>query len=341
VTAPRTRSGAPGVTRPRIGIVGLGFGARIAERLREGGLFDVAATCDPVRQPLSGVPAIGLDELLARTDITAVGLFTPPAGRAALVRRIVRAGKHVMTTKPFELDPEAAADVLAEARHLGRAIHLNSPAPGLPPDLAQIERWRREYGLGDPVAATAQVWTSYHERADGSWYDDADRCPVAPVLRLGVYLVNDLVSLLGPAATVQVTSSRLRTGRPTADNAQLAIGFAVGALATVQASFCVDDGNRFGSRLTVAYTDGVVTRQSTVGSPVGDPDLALTAAGGRTASVTTRGGSGDYQWDVFRRAVLDGPGDETAHHAAIVSGVRVLAAMARAERSGRAERVLT
>jgi len=325
--------------RPRIGIVGLGFGARIAERLRGGDLFDVAAGCDPVRPALSGVPAIGLDELLARTDIKAVGLFTPPAGRAALVRRIIRAGKHVMTTKPFELDPEAAADVLAEARALGRAVHLNSPAPVLPADLAQIARWRSEHRLGDPVTASAQVWTSYHERADGRWYDDPDRCPVAPVLRLGVYLVNDLVALLGPAATVQVTSSRLRTGRPTPDTAQLSVSFAGGALATVQASFCVDDGQRFGSRLTVAYTGGVVTRRSTVASPVGSPVLDLTAPGGVAASVTTPGGSGDYQWDVFRRAVLDGPPDESAYHRAIVAGVRVLEAMARAERSSRAERV--
>jgi predicted dehydrogenase len=325
--------------QPRIGIVGLGFGARIAERLRDGRLFDVAAACDPVQPPMPGVPAIRLDELLARADIPAVGLFTPPAGRAGLVRRIVRAGKHVMTTKPFEMDPAAAADVLAEARRLGRAVHLNSPAPLLPPDLAQIERWRTEYGLGDPVAASAQVWTSYHERADGRWYDDPDRCPVAPVLRLGVYLINDLVALLGPAATVQVTTSRLRTGRPTADNAQVAIGFTGGALATVQASFCVDDGQRFSSRLTVAYMGGVVTRRSTVASPVGDPALTLTAPDGVTASATTRGGSGDYRWDAFRRAVLDGPGDEAAQHARIVAGVGVLAAMARAERSGRAERV--
>jgi len=94
--------------------------------------------------------------------------------------------------------------------------------------------------------------------------------------------VNDLIALLGPVSAVQVTASRLVTGRPTADNAVLSLPFASGAVGSVLASFCVDDGNRFGSRLTVGYAGGVVTRRSTVSSPVGDPVLSLVTAAGPT-----------------------------------------------------------
>ena len=113
-----------------------------------------------------------LDKLLQNEEIPTIGLFTGPVGRAGLLDRIIEAGKDVITTKPFENDPAAATDVLEEAKRLGRVIHLNSPNPGLSPDLAAIQRWRNELDMGAPVAARADVWAHYREEADGSWYDD-------------------------------------------------------------------------------------------------------------------------------------------------------------------------
>jgi predicted dehydrogenase len=337
-----------------IAVVGLGFGARIIELLRAppaSELFEVTAVCDVDDYRVAEVAAQtgvrachSVDEVLADPDLAAVGLFTGPSGRARLVRQVIRAGRHVLTTKPFELDADEACDVLAEARALDRAVHLNSPAPLLPPDLRQIERWREEHNLGTAVAGRAEVSTSYFEDADGSWYDDADLCPVAPVLRLGIYLINDLVRLLGPASAVQVTSSRLRTGRPTPDNAQLSIQFENGALGNVFATFCLDDGHRFDSLLTMNYMGGTISRRSRVASPVGRTRLHLVAGaqlgGSNTASASTEGGSGDYQWDAFHRAVLGEQMPVEATHRQIVAGVRIVEAMARAERSGCTEPVL-
>src|SRR5690606_32877601 len=127
-----------------------------------------------------------LEDVLADPAIAASGLCTPPQGRAELVRRCLEAGKDVMTTKPFDLDLDAAAAVLTEARERGRVVHLNSPSPE-PPDLVQIEAWIREYDLGRPVAARAEMLTSVREEADGTWYDDPQRCPLAPMFRLGIY----------------------------------------------------------------------------------------------------------------------------------------------------------
>lgn len=340
--------------RLQIAVVGLGFGARIVELMRAppaSELFEVTAVCDVDAYRVAEVAAQtgvrachSLEEVLADPDLAAVGLFTGPAGRAHLVRQVIRAGRHVLTTKPFELDADEAGDVLAEARRLDRAVHLNSPAPLLAPDLRLIERWREEHSLGPAVAGRAEVSTSLFEEADGSWYDDADRCPVAPVLRLGIYLINDLVRLLGPASAVQVTQSRLRTGRPTADNAQVSIEFANGALGNVFATFCVDDGHRFDSLLTLNYMGGTISRRSRVVAPVGRTRLHLVAGaqlgGSTTASAGTDGGSGDYQWEAFHRAILGEQMPDEPTHQQIVAGVRIVEAMARAERSGRTEPVL-
>ena len=335
-----------------IAIVGLNFGRHILEQIGTGPArdhFELAGVCDldaaKVRQysGQTGVRAYrDLTELLADPSIPAVGLFTPPVGRAKLIRQAVQAGKHVLTTKPFELDAQAAAEVLAEARRLRRAVHLNSPAPTLPADLRQIRAWQEQYQLGRPVGCRADVWASYREQADGSWYDDRQRCPVAPVFRLGIYLINDLISLFGAAAAVQVMHTRLNTGRPTPDNTQLTIRFENGGLANIFASFCVNDGDHYRNGLTLNFENGTIYRNVGPNRATGaaaELSLVVATAGKRRLAEQVGLGamSGDSQWDVFARAVTGAPlaGETTADQ--IVAGIRVINAMARAEQSGATE----
>ena len=223
----------------RVGVVGLRFGLAYMETLmrtpRGKGLLDVKAVCDadPVKlaageRALGGRGCTDLDMMLDDPEVEAVALFTGPVGRAALVRKIVRAGRHVMTTKPFELDPDAAAEALAEAARLGKVVHLNSPAASTPDDVRRIMTWQKKYDLGRPLAAHWQTWCRYREKADGSWYDDPRQCPVAPIFRLGIYALNDLLYFFTRPSEVHVTHSRLFTGRPTPDHALLTVKFADG-----------------------------------------------------------------------------------------------------------------
>lgn len=280
-----------------------------------------------------------LDDVLADETIQAVGLYTGPKGRAALLDQIITAGKDVMTTKPFEVDPVAAEKVLRKAASIGRVIHLNSPAPGFSDDLALIRQWHDEYNLGKPVGARADVWVSYREQPDGRWQDDPDICPAAPVFRLGIYLINDLVQLLGRTRQISVMSSRMFTGRPTVDNAQLGIAFENGALANIYASFCVQDGDHYRNSLTLNFERGTIYRnvgpirsqeQATLHLVMGDctgtnRDVII------TQHVQLR--SGLYNWDGFARAVRhvpDAPAYDIDH---VVEPLRVIAAMAKAEQS--------
>ena len=340
------------MARIPIAIVGLNFGRHIIDQVRTGAGHDyleLAGVCDLDPQKVhqystqTGARAYrDYAELLADPTLPAVGLFTPPGGRSELIRQAIRAGKHVLTTKPFELDAAAAAEVLAEARQLNRAVHLNSPAPTLPADLATIKHWQHHYQLGRPVGCRADVWASYREQADGSWYDDPQRCPVAPVFRLGIYLINDLVALFGVAAAVQVLHARLNTGRPTPDNAQLTIRFQAGGLANVFASLCVNDGDHYRNSLVLNFENGTVYRNC---GPTRSVDCAaelslivLTAGKRRLADrVCLAETSGEYQWAAFARAVRGETltGETSANQ--IVAGIQIIAAMARAEQSGATE----
>ncbi len=341
-------------SRIPIVLVGLNFGRHIVEELcRDGGNPHVrlAGLCDLDRAKAEalaaqhgGLPVYeSLDAVLADPAIPAIGLYTGPNGRADLLSKIIRAGKDVMTTKPFEIDPDAAVVVLNEARERGRVIHLNSPSPGISPDLAVIQHWRDAYDLGAPVGARADVWTHYREAADGGWYDDPEKCPVAPVFRLGIYLINDLVRLFGRARRVNVLSTRLFTGRPTADNGQLGIEFENGALANVFASFCVRDGDHYRNSLTLNYERGTIYRNVGPQRDGQACDLALVVNDGmwkprRVADqATVDADSGGYDWAGFAAAVRGDAAAPVYEIDHVVEPLHIVTAMAAAAKSANTE----
>ncbi len=336
-----------------IAIVGLNFGRHIIDDLLKSTAADhfrLAAVCDLDAAKAAefgtriGVKAYtSLDALLADPDIRIIGLFTGPAGRAGLLRQIIRAGRDVMTTKPFELDPEAARSVLDEAQSLGRIIHLNSPAPTDSLAHAKIREWITQHDLGQPVFCRGETTVSYREAATGDWKDDPTRCPVAPIFRIGIYLINDLVRLFGDVSSVQVQHSRLFTKRPTPDNAQLSLSFANGALGSIYASFCIENGQHYGNALLLHYERGTVHLNmdlQSYGEANQQTRLKLAATHGDKQVVieewSAPGNSGTYQWEVLRRAIADRD-TSLAPVETIVHSIRVINAMARAEQTGRSE----
>jgi predicted dehydrogenase len=337
------------------GMVGLNFGGYIADTLSHkpiGDFFKLAAVCDADAAKAvdfgrrRGVKTyVDLDKMLADDDIKVVGLFTSPVGRAELLRRIIRGGKDVMTTKPFELDPVAARSVLEEARSLGRVIHLNSPSPELPAYVRQILQWQQEYNLGRPINCRGEVLVSYREIPDGRWLDQPACCPAAPIFRLGIYAITDLIRLFGRVREVQVLSSQIFTQRPTADNAQLNLLFENKALGSVYATFCVDNGQHYANSLILHYERGTIYRNVlpvAYGQAEATTRLLLAATNDQQVVVTKELElpeiSGSYQWEAFhsaitkRRFVPDSLDD-------IVHGIDVVAAMARAEQSRKTETV--
>jgi predicted dehydrogenase len=352
---PSTTSSSPVPASPRldIAIVGLRFGRHILDVIHQEpahGLFHLAAVCD-LQEPMvaEAVKKFGvtgyhsLDELLEKDSSPVIGLFTPPKGRAQLVRKVIRAGRDVLTTKPFELNEKEARSVLEEARSLGRVVHLNSPAPALSEDLRVIKEWQARHKLGRAVGGSARVTVSYHEKADGSWLDDPKACPAGPMFRLGIYLFNDLHHVFGPAESMQLMTSSLRTGRPTPDNAQVNLKYRDGALAQVYASFCVEDGDHYRNSLVLNFENGTVYRNA--GGLQGTKDIAnteviLVMRGEKhreiVEQVEVAQPSGQYQWAELAEAVRSRGLATDEYIGSIVEGVRLVDALQRAQETGSA-----
>jgi predicted dehydrogenase len=334
----------PSLRKVKIGIVGLNFGRTIINQILDpvnANYFDLTALCDinetclQSARPASAVCLYSkLDDILQDDQVEAIGLFTGPTGRAELVRKIIESGRHVITTKPLEYDAEAMLKILRRARHLGRVVHCNSPSPLPSQDLRVIQRWIHEYDLGRPVGAHADVWVSYREKEDGSWYDDPIRCPAAPIYRLGIYLINDLVRLWGPVEKVQIMQSQLFTQRPTSDNAHLGLFFKNKALATVYASFCVKDGDHYRNSLTLNFENGSIYRNAGPAwsaSANGHCHLALVKEHKNQPQVvakeTVTNQSGNYQWEYFARKIRGETHPEELTPEETVEGIRVIQSM--------------
>jgi predicted dehydrogenase len=343
-TAPLPTSTATAAVRPvRLVLLGVNFGALIARNLASGTPhIELAGLCDLDLPRVTALAAelqvptyASLDEVLADPTVEAVGLFTGPAGRARLIERILDAGKHVMTTKPFEVDTNEAIRAFAAAERTGLALHLNSPGTKPASDLAIMRRWLAEADLGRPVALQARTWANYHEKADGGWADDPKRCPGGALFRLGVYLMNEFASLPGRPTSAYVQHARLRTGRPTPDNAQISIAYDTGAVANIFASFCVNDGHPYADEIHLACERGVIRRwvERTGKSDMsGDHAVVeLVRPGQPVERHETKPGdfAGWYDWIAFHDAVRGLPGAIRHNAEVTLTGVRLLSAMSR------------
>ncbi len=333
---------AQSVRPVRLGICGLGYGLYHARQLLaspNARYIDFVAASDNRPERLTaattalgcrGVP--DLSDLLADPDVEAIALFTGPDGRADLIRRIIRAGKHVMTTKPFELDADAGLRVLHEARELGRVVFLNSPAPVLGDDLRQIQQWQEDFSLGRLIFALCDCWYRSTEKADGTWYDDPARCPAAPIFRLGIYGINDVLALVNDdVAELQVMQSRVLTGRPTPDVAQLALRFAGGTTAAIRATWCCGPW-RDNQASEFVFERGVVRRTYSTPYHKTAPATKLTletedARGQiitREAEVSNLVVNSAYRWDLFHAALRGQTIEHLLPPERLVAGIRVI-----------------
>lgn len=330
----------------RLGLVGLNFGKHICDELttKPGLGVKLSKVCDLDTAKMNAAAAkygVGvspsLDALLADPDIDVIGLYTGPNGRAGLIRQIIRAGKDVMTTKPFETDAAAALTVLKEALALRRVVHMNSPNPRPIGEAAIVKEWIDAGNIGRPTLAHASVWVNYGPTpADGSWYDDPVRCPVAPMFRLGIYPLNVLLSVFHDPVSVQVMHSRVETKRPTPDNSSMTIRFRDGSIVNLLASFVVGGPDHYKNTLTIGGTKGVIYYATGPKPPQGEPSapVVLSTDDGVQAR-TPQTHAGAYDWDFFVSRVLGEVAADVIAPEDVVAAIRVVNAMSEAERTGK------
>jgi predicted dehydrogenase len=144
-----------------VAVVGTSFGCITHVRAARAAGLDVVALVgrDPARTTERAerfaVPfaTTSLADALARPDIDAVAVATPPHTHGAIALDAIAAGKHVLCEKPFAADLDEARRMLHAAEAAG-VVHLLGTEFRWAPGQALMRRLVLDGSIGDPRLAT-------------------------------------------------------------------------------------------------------------------------------------------------------------------------------------------
>jgi predicted dehydrogenase len=266
--------------RPRIGMIGTGgISASHLDAYRTAG-WEVAALWNRTRAKAEAkaaeyCPAARIEDdwqaMLADSEIDVIDVTLHPEHRAPIIEAALKAGKHVLSQKPFVTDLGVGEDLvkLAEDRGVHLAVNQNGR-------WAPHKAWMREAvraGLiGDVISAHVSLhWN--HGWTAGTPFDEIEDLVLYD---FGVHWFDFIVSLTGHRArSVFATASHAQRQA----NKVPLLAQALVRLDGGQASLVFDGGAPHGPRDT-SYVAG------TAGSLVADgPDL-----GAQTVTLTTATG---------------------------------------------------
>lgn len=156
-----------------LGVLGLGEGRSIISAGLHSDRWQIVALCD-LNEMLGRercaefglAPAVfttSLDALLANPAVDVVGIYTPDHLHADHILRCLRAGKHVVCTKPFLHDLSRAREVLDTARATGKRVMVGQSSRFFAPFKRQREHFETGF-LGELNTVEA------YYNADHRWF---------------------------------------------------------------------------------------------------------------------------------------------------------------------------
>jgi predicted dehydrogenase len=208
------RSGAVGV-----GVIGAGvISSAYLENLTQFPDIEVLFVADidldraKTQAQKFGVSGHGsVDELLAIDEIEIVVNLTVPAAHAAVGHRILAAGKHAWSEKPFALDLESGRALLDDANARGLRVAC-APDTFLGAGLQSAQRLLDSGRIGAGLSGIALCQSPGPE----SWHPNPEflfDIGAGPLFDLGPYYLTAFVQMFGPVARVSAVSSTARATR--------------------------------------------------------------------------------------------------------------------------------
>lgn len=215
-----------------------------------------------------------LDTFLSDSDVEIVMSVGAIQGRHEQNMKILRAGKHLYSQKPFAPDVAAATEQIEEAKRQGVLIST-APVHRNRPDIQTAQAAIEKGLIGHPSLLRVDInhgGPEYfqYRMSDPSWFY---RKGAGALLDLGIHGVDQAVALMGPATAVTARGvisepERLcRTGimdgktiktDEIPDNYAITLEFASGALAVITAGFVGKADYRKGGEIEIYGSRGTV-----------------------------------------------------------------------------------
>lgn len=180
--------------------------------------------------------AEGWEPVVARDDLDAVIVATPPHLHAAISLAALRNGLHVLCEKPLARTLEEAKAMVAEAEATGRVLkcgfnHRHHPA------VQQARKWFEGGRIGEPVFVRARYGIGGRPGYEQEWRADPDIVSGGQLMEQGIHAVDLARWFLGEFSQVTAfVETRFWNMGPLEDNAFALYRTPAGAIASVHAS---------------------------------------------------------------------------------------------------------
>jgi len=296
---------ANATSKPRVGIIGLGFGAQVHLPAFQSEGWEAVALCSRHRDKARKVAdAAGVEfvyteplELIRRDDIAAVAISTPPRTHHPLVIAALEAGKHVLCEKPFAMDAgEAAAmrDVATQRQRTAMVAHEFRYTP----QRAHIKQLLADGHIGRFELCTIELFLDRYVTAQPrllTW--QALKSEGGGLLgALGSHYIDGLHDWFGDVASVTGQLATLRpdvldagTGKvvkaETDDTFSFTLNFVNGGMATMIASFATTPTR--GARIAVMGSEGTLIAEQAGPNPTEDGVVVASRKGAPLAQLAT------------------------------------------------------
>ncbi|MBI1170590.1 gfo/Idh/MocA family oxidoreductase [bacterium] len=265
--------------RPRIGLIGAGgIASAHLDAYRSAG-WQVAAICNRTRAKAAALAAThapgawvtdSYQDLLSDPAIDVVDITPHPADRLPIIEAALRAGKHVLSQKPFVLDLSEGQRLVALARDRGVKLAVNQNGRWAP-HLAWMRAAVRAGHVGDVISAHASLhWN--HGWIAGTPFE---RIEDVILYDFAIHWFDFLASVIPGAESVFAMSGHATgQGAKVPLMAQVLVRMPGG-----QASLILDGGAPFGPRDTT-YIAGTKGSLHSDGPDLGRQSVSLTTAAG-------------------------------------------------------------
>ncbi|MBB3609619.1 Gfo/Idh/MocA family oxidoreductase [Rhizobium sp. BK602] len=202
-------------TKAKLGIGVIGCGNISMTYLRNAALFagvelracaDISADAAALRAREYGIRALGVDQLLADSEVDLVLNLTIPVVHFDVTMSALSAGKHVFTEKPLATSAADGRVLVAEAKRRGLLLG-SAPDTFLGAAGRRARRLMEEGAIGRPVSGTAFMMGRGMEH----WHPNPQfyyQPGGGPVFDMGPYYLTMMVNLLGPVVRVMAMATK-------------------------------------------------------------------------------------------------------------------------------------
>jgi predicted dehydrogenase len=300
----------------RVGFVGSGLQTRrrapIVHQSKDDTLVAIAGTDQPSRTALAaqfGCETTGdWQQLVARDDIDAIVVTTPPYVHAEITIAALKSGKHVLCEKPLSktlAEAQAMVDAAKDAKRVLKCgfNHRHHPA---------VLEARRRFELGEfgrPISGRCRYGICGRPGYENEWRADPARAAGGQYAEQGVHAIDLFRWFLGDLAEVScMTAIGYFAEQPLEDNGMAIFRSNAGALAMLHASLTQWE-NLFS--FEILGDEGYFTVEG-LGATYGTETLSIGkrdfTAPFQDHVIQYRGGDSSWQseWNEFTAAVSEG-----------------------------------